>query len=100
MEKEKGIKTAQSQTKHKQNQIRKLATIEAAFHFLIDDERTIMEQYKILKKAAKDHAGDLAVDYANPVEENELDSAGELYGKIESMISSNIKFANRILSSK
>ena len=46
-----------------QNQIQKLATIEAAFHFLIDDERTIMEQYKILKKAVKNHPDDLAVNY-------------------------------------
>jgi hypothetical protein len=100
MEKEKGIKPAQSKAKHKQNQIRKLATIEAAFHFLIDDERKIMEQYKILKKAEKNHPDDLAVDYVNPVEENEFDTTGELYGKIENMISSNIKFANRILRAK
>ena len=54
MEKEKRMKTAQSKVVQNQNQIRKLATIEAAFHFLIDDERTIMGQYKILKKGCEE----------------------------------------------
>lgn len=83
-----------------QRQIQDRATLLAVSYYLIDDERTMLEQYQTLKKTARTHLDHLASDYVNVVEANELYSVGELFAEIEYMIKNNIEFANRVLSLK
>ena len=66
MSQRKNLKIAPN--KNKEKFIRYLAKVEAAFLFLIEDRKTILEQYRTLKRIAKEKGDKPAINYVNPKE--------------------------------